>query len=93
MQNVWLTWVKRLHVAVEETDVHASHVDDVEERRDDHAPHSQQHPDQNVDREHQVRQQEQVTPVRKEEMLQNTILCCSNTGKKTPISIKDNVKQ
>ncbi|TNN86899.1 hypothetical protein EYF80_002654 [Liparis tanakae] len=48
-QSSQLTWVKRLHVAVKKTDVHASHVDNVEQGCDDHAPHCQQHPDQNID--------------------------------------------
>lgn len=58
-----LTWVKRLHVAVKETDIHAPHVYDVEQGCDDDAPHCQQHPDQNIDRKQQVRQQEQIAPV------------------------------
>lgn len=57
-----LTWVERLHRAVKETNIHSSHVDDVEQGGDDHAPQRQQNPDQNVDREQQIRQQEQINP-------------------------------
>lgn len=64
VQNIWLTRVKCLHIAVKKTDIHASHVDNVEQGCDDHAPHRQQHPDQNVDWKQQVSQQEQVTSVR-----------------------------
>lgn len=64
MHEICLTWIKWLHIAVKEADVCASHVDNVKQGCDDHAPERQQHPDQNVDRKQQVCQQEQVTPVR-----------------------------
>lgn len=38
MQNIWLTWVKCLHISVKKTDIHASHVNNVKQRCDDHAP-------------------------------------------------------
>lgn len=64
MSVISLTWVKSLHIAVKKTDIHTSHVDNVEQGCDDHAPDSQYHPDQNINRKHQVCQQEQITPVR-----------------------------
>lgn len=70
-QSSQLTWVKCLHVAVKKTDVHASHVDNVEQGCDDHAPHCQEHPDQNIDCKQQVRQQEQTTPVKQKEALKD----------------------
>lgn len=62
--DISLTWVERLHIAVEKTDIHTSHVNNVEQGCDDHAPESQENPDQNIDWKKQVRQQEQITPVR-----------------------------
>ena len=59
-----LTWVECLHVAVKKTDIHPPHVDDVEQGCDDQAPHCQEHPDQNIDWEQQVGEQEQITPAR-----------------------------
>lgn len=38
VQNIWLTWVKCLHIAVKKTDIQATHVDNVEQGCDDHAP-------------------------------------------------------
>lgn len=57
-----LTWVECLHRLVKKTNIHTSHVDYVEQGCDDHAPQSQQTPDQNIDREQQICQQEQISP-------------------------------
>ena len=61
-QRAGPTWVEGLHAAVQEADVHAAQVHDVEEGGDGHAPRPQQDPHQDVDGEQQVGQQEQPAP-------------------------------
>lgn len=57
-----LTWVKRFHITVEKTDIHPPHVDNVEQGCNNHAPHTQEHSNQNIDWKHEVSQQEQIHP-------------------------------
>lgn len=64
IQDNCLTRVKSLHIAVKKADIHASHVDDIEQGCDDHAPDSKQHSNQDIDRKQQICQQEEITPVR-----------------------------
>lgn len=64
VQKTELTRVECLHIAVKQTDIHASHVDNIEQSCDNQAPHTQQDSDQNIDRKQQICQQEQVPSVK-----------------------------
>lgn len=80
-----LTWVECLYIAVKKTDIHPAHVDDVEQGCDDQAPHCQEHPDQNIDWEQQVGEQEQITSAREEKRRDGV-----NQMHRTTLNLSDN---